>query len=125
MRPWGKLIRLGNTIVSFVGTIVGGLAAHGHLANGLRMGTWVILVLAAFSTACVTAGGNVLNDTLDREADRINHPDRPLVTGAIQVSHAKALIVILFATSIVLILPIVASAWLLALILAVAWGALL
>lgn len=125
VRPWGKLIRLGNTVVSFVGTVVGGLAAHGHLLNGLSPWTWLVLTLAAFSTACVTAGGNVLNDTLDREADRVNHPERPLVTGAIRVTQAKTLTAVLFVASIVLIAPVVTRAWLLAPILAVALGALL
>ncbi|MFZ0830838.1 MAG: geranylgeranylglycerol-phosphate geranylgeranyltransferase [Thermoplasmata archaeon] len=88
MRAAFQLVRLGNTVVSFVGTLVGGVAARGsgiHLPESL----WIALVLAAFSTAFVTAGGNVVNDILDRESDRVNHPDRPLVTGAISPATAQ------------------------------------
>ncbi|MFI5415080.1 MAG: UbiA family prenyltransferase, partial [Candidatus Lutacidiplasmatales archaeon] len=88
MHPWLHLIRLGNTLTALAGTVVGGLAARGA---GLPTSSafWLVLLLAALSTACVTAGGNVVNDILDRESDRTNHPDRPLVTGTISVRAAR------------------------------------
>ena len=105
MHPLLRLVRLNNTVVSFVGTIVGGLAA---LGAGIPLGgaTWATLLLAAGSTACVTAGGNVLNDVRDVASDRTNHPDRPLVTGAIRLETARALVVILLAVAALLIVPL-------------------
>jgi 4-hydroxybenzoate polyprenyltransferase len=66
VHPALRLIRAGNVLVSFVGTLVGGLAAY---ADGvlLSLPAWVPLLLAAGSTACVTAAGNVLNDLGDRD----------------------------------------------------------
>lgn len=105
VHPLLGLIRLNNTVVSFAGTIVGGLAAMGA---GLGVGgsTWEALVLAAASTACVTAGGNVLNDVRDVASDRVNHPDRPLVTGAIRLGTARGLVVALLVAAAVLIVPL-------------------
>jgi geranylgeranylglycerol-phosphate geranylgeranyltransferase len=53
----------------------------------------------------VTAAGNVLNDLGDRESDRKNHPDRPLVTGAMTPGTAQTLTYGLFALGIVVVLP--------------------
>ncbi|HLY77447.1 MAG TPA: geranylgeranylglycerol-phosphate geranylgeranyltransferase [Thermoplasmata archaeon] len=101
-----RLVRLGNTIVSFVGTIVGGVAARGAGVD-LSTSLWAALVLAAFSTAFVTAGGNVINDLLDRESDRVNHPDRPLVTGAISPRVAQWTAVGLLVGAVAVAVPVI------------------
>ena len=101
-----RLVRAGNLGVSFVGTIVGGLVARGW-AQGLPFGFWALVVLAAISTSLVTAGGNVLNDVLDLEGDRTNHPDRPLVTGEVSVATARGLTAALFIGGILVALPVV------------------
>ncbi len=110
--------------VSFAGTIVGGLVARG---SGLvpSAGFWALVLLAGLSTACVTAAGNVLNDVLDLEIDRTNHPDRPLVTGEVPFEAARALVVVLFLTGLVVALPVIAVAPLVGVILAFAVLALL
>ncbi len=112
-------MRPANLGVSFVGTIVGGLVAKG-LGVSVGPTLWVYLVLAGLSTACVTAAGNVLNDVLDVEGDRTNHPDRPLVTGEVTVDRAKGLVVGLFIVGLFLVLPVVAVAPLVGWILGVA-----
>jgi geranylgeranylglycerol-phosphate geranylgeranyltransferase len=124
VHPAVRIIRAGNVAVSFVGTVVGGLVAHaaGVSASGVF---WALLVLAAASTALVTAGGNVLNDLEDIEGDRINHPDRPLVTGAISVQGARMLAVGLFAAGIEVALPVILVEPLVGVILAVALAAML
>ena len=104
-----RLVRPVNLGVSFVGTIVGGLVARGQ-GVFVSPTLWAYFVLAALSTACVTAAGNVLNDILDLEGDRTNHPDRPLVTGEVSVDTAKGLVVGLFFASLFLVLPVVAAA---------------
>jgi geranylgeranylglycerol-phosphate geranylgeranyltransferase len=124
VHPYLRLVRAGNLGVSFVGTLVGGLAALGHGWN-IPGSAWQLLALAAASTTCVTAGGNVLNDLLDRDSDRINHPSRPLVTGEIRPGSARTLAIGLFVGSAVLVVPVVLAAPIVALILAVALGALL
>jgi len=119
-----RLVRAGNVVVSFVGTVVGALVARdtGVIAPA---GFWLLVLLASTSTACVTAGGNVLNDLLDREGDRTNHPDRPLVTGAVTPGAARTLCVGLFVVGVGVAGPVVVVRPLVGAILAVAVGSLL
>ncbi|MCH8034016.1 MAG: geranylgeranylglycerol-phosphate geranylgeranyltransferase [Bacteroidetes bacterium] len=41
------------------------------------------ILLAALSAALTAGAGNIINDIYDKEADKINHPERPLVKGII------------------------------------------
>ena len=117
-------MRAGNLGVSLVGTVVGGLVARGE---GLTVpgSLWLALVLAGLSTAFVTAGGNVLNDLLDLEGDRTNHPDRPLVTGEVTVRAARSATAVLFVLGVVVAIPVALSEPLVAVILVVAVALLL
>lgn len=124
MHPAVRLLRAPNLAVSFVGTVVGALVARGSGVSA-PAGFWAIAVLAGISTVCVTAGGNVLNDLLDRDIDRVNHPERPLVTGEIRVEFARGLVVALFVVGVFVALPVIAEEPLVGLILAVAVLALL
>jgi geranylgeranylglycerol-phosphate geranylgeranyltransferase len=124
VHPALRLVRVGNLGVSFVGAIVGGLAARGAGVL-VSFDLWVYILLAAASTALVTAGGNVLNDVLDLDGDRVNHPDRPLVTGALSLGTARLLAIGLFVAGIEIAIPVALREPLLGLILAVAVGALL
>lgn len=117
-------MRVGNLGVSFVGTIVGGLVARGTGVS-LPVSLWVLLVLAGLSTAFVTAGGNVLNDLLDLEGDRTNHPDRPLVTGAVSLRAGRSLAVAGFALGVLVAVPVAVEEPLVAVILVVAVALLL
>jgi len=119
VHPALRLVRAGNLGVSFVGTIVGGLVARGAGLPALGS-LWLALVLAGLSTAFVTAGGNVLNDLLDLEGDRTNHPDRPLVTGEISVGTARALAATLFVVGVLVAIPVVIEEPLVGVILAIA-----
>ena len=105
MLPALRLVRAGNLGVSFVGTLVGGLVARGEGVS-VPLELWLFLVLAGASTALVTAGGNVLNDLLDLAGDRINHPDRPLVTGEISVASARGLCIALFVLGAAVVVPV-------------------
>ncbi|MCI4349584.1 MAG: UbiA family prenyltransferase, partial [Thermoplasmata archaeon] len=115
MRPYLQLIRGGNVLVSLGGTVIAGLAARGA---GIPLQTSLLgpLLLAGLSTGLVTAAGNVLNDLGDRDSDRTNHPDRPLVTGAVSIRAAQRLTIALFVGSGLAITPIILSAPLLAVI---------
>ncbi|HEV2316727.1 MAG TPA: UbiA family prenyltransferase [Thermoplasmata archaeon] len=124
MRPALQLVRIGNVLVSLLGTLVGGVAAAG-LGFGLGPASWLDLTLAAISTGAVTAGGNILNDLIDREGDRVNHPERPLVSGAIDVGTAKFLAVSMFVLGAVAIVPLAVVHPLVPVVLAIAVGSLL
>ena len=113
-----------NLGVSFVGTVVGGLVALGTGVS-VSASLWTLLVLAAISTACVTGAGNGLNDLLDLEVDRTNHPDRPLVTGEVSVERAQGLVIGLFVAGLFVALPVIAAQPLVGAILGAAVAALL
>ena len=61
------------------GYAVAGLGNHTALA-------WLLL-----STACLYAGGVVLNDVFDREIDRTERPERPIPSGRVPVGAASIL----------------------------------
>ncbi|HYM41073.1 MAG TPA: UbiA family prenyltransferase [Thermoplasmata archaeon] len=81
-----RLARPLNCVMSAVGVAIGGIVAVGS-------GVWGVfawpLAFGAIAAALSTAAGNALNDLADRETDRVNHPDRPLVTGAVSVPAAR------------------------------------
>lgn len=98
MNPWVRLLRPGNGVISFVGTIVGGLAATGIFGAG-AFSELLDLLLAGVTTFLVASGGNVLNDYLDREGDRKNHPDRPLPRGEVLPGPVRSFAAALFLLS--------------------------
>jgi geranylgeranylglycerol-phosphate geranylgeranyltransferase len=101
-----RLLRVQNLAVSFVGALVGGLVARGT-GVAVPAEVWAFVLLAGISTACITAAGNVLNDLLDLEVDRTNHPDRPLVRGEVSLDTARGLVVGLFMAGLFAVLPVV------------------
>ena len=62
----------------------------------------VPIILAAISGGFVTSAGNIINDVLDIEIDKINRPERPLPKGDISSSTA-VLTYILFSFSAIII----------------------
>lgn len=51
--------------------------------------------LAMASVVCGAGFANVVNDMLDRDADRLNHPGRPIVRGALGAAESRRLAVAL------------------------------
>jgi len=58
------------------------------------------LISCALATGLVAASANVMNDLLDVESDRLDHADRPLVTGHISTKTGLWLAVGLFLLSL-------------------------
>jgi len=80
-----RLARPLNCGMSAVGVLVGGLVAVGPA----RLGDAVVpFALAAGAAASFTAGGNALNDLYDRVTDSVNHPGRPIPSGAVTTRQA-------------------------------------
>lgn len=69
------------------------------------------LLFAVMTVMLYNAAANALNDYLDVDADRINHPNRPLSTGIVQRKTALILSVILsvFGSVTALFLPMQAT----------------
>jgi len=86
LAPGGwTIVRPRNLVMAAAGVAVGGFLALGRFA--IPTALW----WAMASAIGLGAAGNTSNDLFDLEADRINRPLRPLVTGAI--SHRGALLV--------------------------------
>ena len=58
--------------------------------------SWVTLILQTFGLAFAIAFANIQNDILDLETDKLNQPNRPLVTGKVSVPVAKRTWIALF-----------------------------
>ena len=63
------------------------------------LGSWPP-VLAALAVGSGLAFANVLNDILDREADKLNHPHRPIASGKVKPIEAAGLAGALLALSL-------------------------
>ncbi len=70
------------------------------IAGELRQTT--VITLAMLVVVCYNAGANAINDYFDYKIDKINRPQRPLVTGLVGLSTAKWLGVLLFITGTIL-----------------------
>lgn len=73
-----KLSRPVNVIITMVSVCIAALLAAS--ASSLN---WAAVLAGAFSAGIIAAAGNVHNDILDIEVDRVNRPDRPLPRGDI------------------------------------------
>ncbi len=60
-----------------------------------------VVALGALTVFLFTGAGNALNDFYDRDIDRMNHPDRPIPSGAIAPRAAFDFALVLFLGAIV------------------------
>ncbi|MCL1979316.1 MAG: UbiA family prenyltransferase, partial [Methanomassiliicoccaceae archaeon] len=79
MNRFLRLFRFGNGIMGILGVVIGAFIAVGfdigdHIQN---------LIISCGVILAFMAGGNSLNDYIDREIDKTAHPDRPLPKGEI------------------------------------------
>ncbi|MDR0523387.1 MAG: geranylgeranylglycerol-phosphate geranylgeranyltransferase [Candidatus Methanoplasma sp.] len=87
MNRYLRLFRLGNGVIGILGVIVGALAAAGLGAAD----RWADVAVGCAVVVAFIAGGNSLNDYIDREIDKAGHPDRPLPMGEISPRAALRL----------------------------------
>jgi geranylgeranylglycerol-phosphate geranylgeranyltransferase len=97
-----QLLRLGNCLMSAVALGLAILVAVGTRVLDHPIET----VVGATVVFCFVAGGNSLNDYLDREVDKAAHPERPIPSGRISPKVARNIsvgaFVLSFALSLVL-----------------------
>ena len=82
-----RLIRPGNVAMIFCAAMVG--AILGSAGGGVDSVLASPVILAAVSIALLGAGANIMNDIIDVEIDRVNRPDRPLVSGRFSMWAAR------------------------------------
>ena len=71
-----------NVILTFLVVIVGALICISGDYSIYK------ILLAALSAALTAGAGNIINDIFDKEADKINHPERPMAKGIISTGNA-------------------------------------
>ncbi len=93
------LIRAGNCLLASMGVLVGSYMTAFHFG-------YYGPVVTALSAFLICAGGNVVNDLVDLEIDRINRPRRVLVRGAVTKSYAVLLAVLANIVAILLAMTV-------------------
>jgi 4-hydroxybenzoate polyprenyltransferase len=91
--PYLELVRPAN-VATAVGDVLAGFAVAG-LGNPSAL-PWLLV-----STACLYAGGIVLNDVFDQHIDARERPERPIPSGRVSVGHAAILGALLLAAGVV------------------------
>lgn len=76
---WMRLLRIHNAVFGSL------TVAVGALLFACRLDVLLLGVLTYITLACA---GNVVNDIMDLEVDRVNRPDRPLPSGVISLRGA-------------------------------------
>lgn len=84
MNAYLELFRLENGIIGIIGLVVTSFIAAGtDIVN-----YWQCIILGCATVALFIAGGNSLNDCIDKEIDKVSHPNRPLPLEKIAVKNA-------------------------------------
>ncbi len=86
---WLVVLRPVNMFMTF-----GAVCLGAYLASKWAAWEWMPVLGAALAASLIMAAGNVFNDLCDVESDRINHPNRPLVVGAVSRIGAWAIVII-------------------------------
>lgn len=92
-------------MLSLMRPLNGLIGAGAVMAGALIVGRPISVAPAAFGAAAAlaaVAGANALNDCLDREADVVNRPERPIPSGRVSVSEAAIASGIAYALALVL-----------------------
>lgn len=87
MNRYLRLFRFGNGVMGMVGVVVGAFIASGLDIADYRLG----ILVACLIVFIFMAGGNAINDYIDKDIDRTAHPERPIPRGEIKPRTAKIL----------------------------------
>ena len=95
-----KMSRPVNIVIAMVTLAIGYylLSALPVTQGGIE---WAPLVLQALGFAFAIAFANIQNDVLDLASDKLNRPERPLVSGKVSVTAARRAWIVLLALTVV------------------------
>jgi len=100
MHPYLEITRPFNCIMAGVGVFIGALAGSGW--DVFESDVLPFVLLAYCAAAFATAAGNIMNDIVDRETDKTNHPGRPLPSGRMGSKEAVRMVVLFYGITIAL-----------------------
>ncbi len=103
---YAKLARPFTLLPPLLGIVSGAICAFGSIHNPDRAAgvTWTVVGTIALGSLCASlmnAASNAINQIYDLEIDRLNKPDRPLVTGALSIAEAWRLSWVLYALALI------------------------
>ena len=98
--PVWQLVRGGNVLVGASTVIVGALMVKTSFTQIEVM----LVTLHAICVAAFMAAWNAFNDVQDHETDALNHPERPIPSGALTLMQGKAIGRATFLMSIIALL---------------------
>ena len=110
IRIYLRLTRPFTLLPPLLGVITGAITAWGSasnphvLAGAARHWTPAILLTIGLGSVCaglLNAASNVINQYYDLENDRLNKPERPLVTGAISTRAGFWYAIVLYALAVI------------------------
>lgn len=106
MKRYLRLARPFTLLPPLLGIVSGAICAFGsaHNPDPSRCLTWAVVLTVAIGSLCASAmnaASNIVNQIADLEIDRQNKPDRPLVTGEIDVRRAWRAAAVLYVLCIV------------------------
>lgn len=101
-----RLSRPFTLLPPLLGILSGAVCAFGSAHNpdperNLTLAVLLVVALGSLCASLLNAASNVLNQVTDLEVDRINKPDRPLVTGEVTVRQAWGLAIVLYVLAFV------------------------
>jgi geranylgeranylglycerol-phosphate geranylgeranyltransferase len=94
LAPLVRMTRPANVLVAGAGAWAGSLLAGAALLPAWRVG------LAILASVAFAAAGNLRNDVLDVEVDRVAHPSRPLPRGLVSARAANVAALALYAVAL-------------------------
>ena len=87
MNKYLQLFRLQNCAIGIIGILASAFIAVEAEVSELT-DSWFNVILACVIIITFMAGGNALNDYVDRDIDKIGHPERPIPSGRMQPKSA-------------------------------------
>jgi 4-hydroxybenzoate polyprenyltransferase len=105
MKHWLRLARPFTLFPPLLGILSGAVCAFGsaHNPDPARRIAWPIVLTVVIGSLCASAmnaASNIINQIADLEIDRLNKPDRPLVTGEVAIGKAWLVAAILYVLAI-------------------------
>ncbi|MCD6477045.1 MAG: UbiA family prenyltransferase [Candidatus Aenigmarchaeota archaeon] len=96
MLDYIKILRPSVVLLTTFAVIVGALISGIYNIN--------LIIVASIVAMLISGSGNVLNDYFDYDIDKINKPNRPLVSGSISKKNAIIYYLLLISLSIIFVL---------------------
>jgi len=106
LSPYLKLARPFTLLPPLFGILSGAVCAFGSIHNpdpsrALTASVVLTVVLGSLCASFMNAASNAINQIYDLEIDRLNKPDRPLVTGALSLRQAWIFTWVFYALALV------------------------